>query len=228
MTNAILGILSEYGWFVGVFLLAIILLIKFVYSNYSKWSNSKTNVSDDENTELSLTTEQVLKHHTFFTNAQYRFAVEIPNLEFVPLKPVRDKVFKDLLQISFKVVYDVAKGFTDFDDMNEWDSEKWVGVMQQAINRIHIDTENKARQEGIPEIVLRKFLKWHVESINALDEYILVLGNSKFYKSNLAKTNTLLLLMNLLLVTILGDAERVLRDLNGEIKGLNYKGSIID
>jgi hypothetical protein len=55
-----------------------------------------------------------------------------------------------------------------------------------------------------------------------------MLGNSNLYSTNLIRTNTFLLTMNLLLVTTLGDAERSLKELNGEVGGKMYKNAILE
>jgi len=222
--DILISIMRDYGWFVALFVLILGILLKFIISNYLKW----TNITNGNDLDSDLTKDEGFKHHTFFSNSEYRLAVEIPNLELLQDKPNRQRLFKDLLLITFRTVYDITNGFSKYENIENWTSDKWVDMMTQSINQIIIDTEENARNNGIPEIVIRKFMKWYLENVDPLHEYVLLLGSSKLYDTNIVKTNTLLLVMNLLLVTILGDAERVLGDINGELTGLNYKGWILE
>jgi hypothetical protein len=222
--DEIVAIINGYGWFVALFIFILFMLIKMIVSSYGKWSSKNDTDLPDE----LLSNEEILRIHPFFSNAEYRYSVEIPNLDLVPEKPTRERVFKDLLRIAFKVVVENARAFVERKDLVELTAEEFVHAANQIINKIITDTEDKARREEIPEVVIRKFLKWHAESIESLHEYVLLLGNSKLYNTNISKLNTLLLIMDLLLVTILGDAERVLRTINGELTGLIYKGSKVE
>ena len=85
-----------------------------------------------------------------------------------------------------------------------------------------------AISEGVPEIALKKFSKWHYPTLEMLYDYINVLGSSAVYPTNQARTNTFLLIMNLLQVTTVGDAERSLKELNGEVGGKLYKNLTLE
>lgn len=87
---------------------------------------------------------------------------------------------------------------------------------------------NTARQDGIPDIVITKFSRWINPSIDMLFSYVDMIGNSNIYSSNIARTNTLFLVVNLLMSTMLGDAERSIKHLNGDITGKLYKGQAIE
>ncbi|MDF2435400.1 MAG: hypothetical protein JWP44_5031 [Mucilaginibacter sp.] len=223
--GVLLEIVKSYGWFIGLFVLILLIFTNYIIKNFSRWTMSTITPTVES---VILDNEKILESHPFFSNAQYRVAVEIPRLELIPGKPVREKVFKDLLSISFETVYESMHHLIKFKELNEWSSEQWVDTVTQSINKMIIDTEENAKMQGIPAIVVRKFLKWHGGSIELLHEYVLLLGNAKLYNTNVSKTNTLLLIMDLLLVTILGDAERILNEINGEIVGLPYKGMTIE
>lgn len=219
-----ISIIKDYGWFAGIFTIIAFVLLKFVLSHYKKWNTKPVPVEP----AIEENEEEILKSHPFFNDQFKILKLDIPTSHLVENKPVRERVFKDLLTISFRTVYDIVDGLVHNDDLSEWTAEQWMDNVNQLITKITNNTEEHAKQEGIPDIVITKFLKWQVESINSLHEYVLILGNSKLYDTNISKTNTLLFIMNLLLVSILGDAERVLKELNGEITGLNYKGNVIE
>lgn len=220
--SGIIGIVKDYGWFVGLFCLIALGIFKFTLSNYNKWFNTPE-VAQPESDELSL-----LKLHPFFINAEYRCSVEIPSLELLPGKPNREKVFKDLLTISFRTVYQIAEELVKQAYNNTWTEEQWISAVDQAINRTLILTEERAKDARIPEVVIRRYFQWHREAIKSLHDYVALLGHSKLYSTNLAKMNTFFLIMDLLLVTILGDVERVIPDINGELTGVIYKDTVLE
>lgn len=223
-------IIRQYGWYVGIFVGILSVLMKWVISNYQKWIQLyKSNKDGDTVIEAEdLSNEKMLEFHPLFTNSHYRYLIEIPALDLIPDKPNREKVFKDLLIIAVKIVYEVASELIASENLKSWTSEEWVDIVSKAINKMVILAEERAKAANIPDLVIRKFLKWHAESVAQLHEYVLLLANSKLYNTNLSKMNTLLLMLHLLIVTILGDAERVIADINGEISGLNYNGLILE
>lgn len=224
--SEIITVLSNYGWFIGIFAIVLFVLVKYVLYNYERWFSS-VNPHDDITVE-DEGIHSTLKLHPFFSNADYRLKIEIPNMDIIPNKPVREQVYKDLVGIAFKDVYDACNDIISHEDMNDWSHEKWMDEVTKRINQIAINIENDASRIGIPDIVTKKFSKWNADTIESLKEYVLMLGHSKLYTTNVTKTNTFLFIMNLLLVTILGDAERTLREINGELKGVKYRGMPIE
>ncbi len=226
MINNLLNIIYEYGWFMAIFLLIIYSLYKFVSINYKNWMDKSKTLDDEDDPNES--THESLAHHPFFSNAQYRLKVEIPNMDLVPNKPIRETVFKDLLDITFTNVYAICTEIVNIPDMESWHHDEWVDELTKKINEIAINIEVDAEKRGIPDIIIKKFSRWNLSTIEALREYVLMLGHSKLYTTNVAKTNTFLFIMNLLLVTTLGDAERTIRVINGELTGILYKGIPIE
>lgn len=216
-------IFYNYGWFAVIFVIVLLLLYKFVSTNYTRWTTSKPTID-----ELPDKSENSLKYHPFFSNAEYRLEVEISNMELIPDKPIRDRICRDLLEITVRNIYTICNEIANDTSLDDWSNEKWTDEITQKINLIAINTEIEAERYDIPDVVIRKFSKWNSKTIESLKDYVLMLGQSKLYSTNVAKTNTLLFIMNLLLVTTLGDAERTLREINGELTGLIYKGNTIE
>jgi len=223
MYTDIIRIISEFGWVGFLLVVFLIILIKYINKNFDNvFTKNSKSIND-----ISLNNTNDLKYHQFFSNAQYRLMVEIPNLEIDNTRPVRQRIFRDLLYIKIKSFYDGFQAITEI-DMSNWSSEQWIFEMNQHIRSILNEYELKCRQRGIPDEVLIKFSRWNCTSMDVLYEYITGLGNSKIYDNNISRTNTLMFIMNLLLVTLIADAERTLKDLNGEISGKLYKNSIIE
>jgi hypothetical protein len=233
--GTLLEIFKHYGTFLGCITALAMLLMKYIIQNWSKWRggnindetlNSKNRVVIPEDIEEEE--QKLLRTNAFFTKAQYRMMIEIPRLDLIPHKPVREKVFKDILIISFQTVYDSMHVFVENQLLGEWTPEQWTDALTQSVNMIVVTSSEHARQQGIPEIAIRKFSKWYSETIEQLREYILLLASAKLYHTNVTKTNTFLMVMDLLLESILGDVERVISEINGDLTGLPYKGMIVE
>lgn len=220
--DTLLKILSEYG-FAGFALVAVMTLVLKVLMKEYKGSLGKFASSLSSGPEP--TTD--LRYHPFFSSAHYKIVAEIPTLELSPNKPVKQQMFRDLLTIYIKTMLDTCTNVVA-QDMNDWSGEKWSNEVSRHMNHMVIDFHRNSIDAGIPEPALAKFSKWHYPTLEMLYEYITMLGNSNLYSTNIVRTNTFLLTMNLLLVTTLGDAERSLKELNGEVGGKMYKNATLE
>lgn len=218
MIENILQLLSDYGWQSGIFLVSCFLLYKFIIYFFN---TKKVEIKNTIKTENNLST------HSFFNNVQYRLVVEIPSLDLIPAKPVKQQMFRDILSIETKILRDICLEIIKM-DMTEWNNEYWVTQIISKINEAILNIEKRLLEEGIPHIVIRKYLKWHYATLDLLFDYIKDLGNSNVYNDNISRTNTFLLIMNFMVMITIADAEKTLRELNGEIAGKIYKNQTIE
>lgn len=221
-------IFTTYGWLCGVVMIVLSILGRIVLKNYKTWFKKvpyfgKTVIEIDEDVE-----EYISQSQPFFNDRYRILKIEIPNLELTVDQPVRDRLFKDLLTLSFTLIYETADKIVNDPGLADWSAQEWMERISQFVNSLLRKTEERAHKAQIPDIVIKKYLRWQVESVESLNEYILLLGNSKLYSTSIAKTNTLLLIMNLMLECTLGDADQELSSINGELTGLNYKGLILE
>lgn len=171
--------------------------------------------------------ESDLRYHVLFSTAQYRLAIELPNMDIFPDKPVRQQLMVDLLRVYIKTIMEGCKDIS-ITNMKGWPAEQWTIEMSTRISQMISAANNSARMEGIPEVVITKFSRWAGPSFDMLFTYVENIGTSSAYSSNIVRTNTLFLIINLLMSTMLGDAERSIKELNGDITGKLYKGQIIE
>lgn len=213
-----LDFLSTYGW--GGFLVFCIVI--FAYLLIVKEKSLTPLFTNDK-----LEDEANLKYHPFFRYAQYRMTVELPNLQISPETPIKQQVFIDMLYLLTKRFYETCIEITDM-NMDSWDSDRWgveiSNVMVSSINSWVSD----CTQNQIPIAAINKFKNWASPNFGMINEYVTILADSSVYTNNKTRTNTFFLIMNLLLVALVGDAERSLRDLNGDIAGQMYKGNVIE
>ena len=112
--------------------------------------------------------------------------------------------------------------------MEKFTASQWSNFILSANAESDIKFEEEALKAGIPSIVVKKFLVWQHQTDEIFIGYVRDLAVSTVYGTNIARTNTLLYLMNLKMTTTVGDAERTLVELNGEITGLNFNGETIE
>lgn len=171
--------------------------------------------------------ESDLRYHVLFSTAQYRLAIELPNLDIFPDKPVRQQLMVDLLRVYIKTITDGCKDISTT-NMKGWSADQWTIEMNTRMSQMISAAQNSSRHEGIPDALITKFGRWAGPSFDMLFTYVETIGSSNAYASNIVRTNTLFLIINLLMTTMLGDAERSIRELNGDITGKLYKGQVIE
>lgn len=230
MFQEFLQVVSEFGW--PAILIAVILFATYKLGLYlvnrSDAGDDGDNHSKGHSDHITVDIEtHDLRFHYLFNNLEYRLVAEIPSLELMPEKPTKQHMFRDILAIETKVIYEVCEEIVKM-DMSTWNNERWMAEISKKINEIILTLERKIKEEGVPEIVIKKYLKWHYNSFELLYEYVTRLATDNAYSSNYTRTNTLLLIMNLMLITTIADAEKTLKLLNGDVAGISYKNMIIE
>lgn len=229
MFQEFLQVVSEFGW--PAILIAVILFATYKLGLYLVNRNDVGDRDDDydeqSNTIPDIIETHDLRFHYLFNNLEYRLVAEIPSLELIPEKPTKQQMFRDILSIETKIIYEICEEIVKM-DMTTWNNERWLAEISKKINEIIVSLERKIKEEGVPEVVIKKYLKWHYNSFELLYEYVTRLATDNAYSSNYTRTNTLLLIMNLMLITTIADAEKTLKLLNGDIAGGTYKNMIIE
>lgn len=230
--DAMLKILSDYGLSVFILLFVLYIGLRILYKKVTSGVTSFVNLFGEEDAASTINSNSLqntgeLLYNPFFAKAQYLIVVEIPSLEMLPTKPTKQQLFRDLLVINVKTTYDYCQEIAKL-EMDDWSSEKWVVEISKKINTMVTDFHRRAIEAGIPDVVLFKFARWNSTTVEMLYEYINVLGHSTAYVNHNSRTNTFFLIMNVLLVTTIGDAERSLKELNGEVAGKIYKNMTLE
>lgn len=212
----ILKFIVSYGW--GAFIIICVFFLIYVLVFKDKII---------QNQFMVPRIESDIKFHSFFRHAQYRMMVELPTLTLCPDKPVKQQLFIDLLQIATKSTYDTCMEIVE-KDMSAWDSNRWASELSRSMANNFKRWNDEAVTSGIPAIVVNKFMVMCNPTIILVSEYITALADSNIYNNNLTRTNTLFLIINLLLINIVSDAERTIKDINGDLDGILYKNQPIE
>lgn len=195
----------------GLWTIAIAVTLSIAIPLLKKWIEN-TNFF----TYKPLKQSQLIKH-SYFSSMDYWRKIGIE-------EPARDLIFKDFLHIKFRV-FDFAMhevvGNKDISKMRRIELKSYIIKTVTAAIK---EYEHETKEMGIPSAVIKKFAKWHNRSVSFIIDGIEDTCMSSFYENNVARLNGMLgLLLAAFHATII-DAERTLDDLNGDLKGLTYKG----
>lgn len=217
-------LLQEYGWAALFLFIAGGILVRYVLKLWPVWSlRDKERIDKRENT-----LQEELSNHQFFSNISFKINNEIHTLDFNSNRtPVRQKLFRKLLELRLQTMHDLAHKIIK-KNLTGVTASQWASYILHELGEADLEFEDLALKAGVPTIIVKKFLVWQHKTGEILNSYVNDLAISTVYTTNLARTNTLLYLMNLKLITTVGDAERTLIDLNGEISGMMFNGESIE
>lgn len=141
--------------------------------------------------------------------------------------PGRNLIFRDLLSIRFNIlklhVFDIEK-VKNLDNISR---QELYTLILECINNTLVKFKERSKEEGIPIIVVDKFLDWHTESIELVLRSAELMVESPVYKTNRDVISAIYLLQTAMLEISISEAEKALSTLNGSLTGIKYKGLII-
>lgn len=200
----------------GLWTVAIAVILSVAIPLLKKWAERTTLF-----TRKTLKQSQLIKH-SFFCSMDYWRKIGIDAIEIE--EPARDLIFKDFLHIKFRV-FDV--GMREVVSNKEISKMRRIELKNYITNKITSaikEYEQFAKDTGIPQVIIKKFSKWHSRSVSFVMDGIEDICMSSFYDNNVARLNGLLSLLLAAFHATIIDAERTLDDLNGDLAGLTYKG----
>lgn len=230
MLEDLLNLTSQYG--IVVVLAAGIGAVIFFWGKNRFIPSIKDIEQSTLPTGLPQAVEQLnndadLDYHIIFATLTHRLNNEIPTLDLLPSKPVKQQMFRDILSIYIRSIIKTCREIAEM-DMDDWSPEKWCDEIIRKLNSGNMEFADECKTFGIPEIVLTKFGRWHLPVQDIMFDGIMSLGSSNIFTSNISRTNTLFFMLNLLSVTTIGNAEKTLKELNGDVHGKIYNGKVIE
>ena len=225
MIDSVIKLFDDYGWAVLIIGAAGLFLIRYISYKISVW-----NARDDDQDNKKRTSDlEEIQNHQLFSNLKFKLYNEIPLIQISPDKPVRQRMFRKLLEIKLLAIQNLINTVVEDDKLrNNKTSSQWAIFVISEIHKSDKWMVEHALQDGIPSIVVNKFMMWQVKTVEILINYVNDLAVSTIYSSNAARVNTLLYLLSLQLVTVVADAEKTFSDLNGEITGLSFNGDTLE
>lgn len=217
----ILRVVYDYGWAGLVILGAVILLYKMIVSRFSRSARNEEDsiFGEEEVAQLPL------DKHLFFTNTKYRLNTEIKILAFDNLtnKPVRLKMYRDVLYLRVKTILEYAEALIqDYDDSKVYNAVE----LQHQFNESLVSFEVQCTERGIPTPVIHSTLKWMQEKNKHLIQGMSDVSNLQLQHKSMS---VFLMLLNLYVVTLVADATKEFSHvLNGQFTGTLYNGAALE
>jgi len=163
-----------------------------------------------------------LSQHSFFLRMQYFLDFKINRLDFGC--PVRNQMFRDLLQTKFIFWKNAA---VDICDIQACCDDELIRKITARLYNAVTGYEAQWSQCGIPDVVIEKFNQWHQARFEYMVSTVTIIISSNFFDSHQEKIADILYTFTSLLSITVIDAEKVLSELNGDLTGIEYKGKII-
>lgn len=174
--------------------------------------------------KTQIVTESNIQNHDLFNYIDFWIKSSIPTMEFSTR--FREEVFRKYLEIYLE---EYKKGVTSFiNDKNykEMDeSELWKSFLD-IINEIVSNYEKRSLEAGIPAVVVFKMKIRNNDTIKLMMDLVNNISRSDFYKSedNHLKIYSIMNIVLSILENTIDNSKGVCDSINGELKGLKFKG----
>lgn len=146
----------------------------------------------------------------------------------------KEVVFKDLLINNIDIWRDIARELAEeFDQRSEETNDPielynlimkhYERGMHRSSNYYKNNNYTSDEQDAL-DIVMSKFNKWNFPRMESTHETIRSICNSQFYNGDKVKAAVVLDILLSMLVDTINDAQLTLNEINGDMRGLVFRG----
>lgn len=220
MFAEVIDIIRNYGWRGALVMIVVTVTVKTL-GELSKLAVKQIRIRRVEKNQIQLNL------HSFFTSVNYTLNVEIASMSPFKDMPVRNALSRDLMYCTISTMKEAGERIAAMDQRG-WTHEYWTYEMRNQMNVIHVSFIDKCRDRRIPLVVVSRYQEWYFLRLSFMMNIIDSISASEGSYTATGKTSSLLLSMKLLITTMMGDCERVMLGLNGELTGMEYAGGILE
>jgi hypothetical protein len=206
----------------------IVAIVTGIFGVITLIIQSKVNKKNDSGSDVELS------YHPFFVRSEMlKTHIETT---FCLENKGKEAVFKDILynQITAfqNVLMELAKK-VDKGDLNDSNHlynshmEALEEIIDKHMNFYKNNPVYSLEEQGVFDIVMKKYAIWNKGKIQRLQENILTICNSPFYPSQKIQAAVILDLYLGVLVDTVNDASNSLNTINGDLRGLKFRNIII-
>lgn len=180
--------------------------------------------------KLKNNKSQKLKYHPVFAKIEFNKDI-VDNFEF--RNKGKEIIFKDILEHHLNIYNDILSEFAkeidkDYNiDQNELANRAYnvVSDIREAVSGYYItDSSYNNKEKKALDIVIEKYNNWNFNRDKNMVEMISHVCGSSFYNTTYTKAVTILDLFLFSMAEMIEDANKTLNSLNGDLKGLVFKG----
>lgn len=192
-----------------------------------KYNNKKKAEKDNEANKLNLI------NHPVFTRIEFNKNMVMTGFEFK--NKGKEVVFKEILVQHLNIYKEELEHLCNHLDEQETDANELLNRSTKAICEIMSKLQtfyvNNAsftdEEKGVLRIVLDKYHTWDMGREQKTMEMIENICGSSFYPTTYSKAVTILDMFLFFINDTIDDANKTLNGLNGDLKGLKFKGVVI-
>ena len=164
-----------------------------------------------------------ITRHPIFS--KYRFLIN-QRLKYLRCHCVlRKRIFCDLMMVRISVSDRIIREFVEHEKLNRLSMAEFQYAANEFLFRIFTEWEENAYRQGIPPIVVARFLESTRDIRRSLVAFVQSVSNSSYsYEDNYSRLSAILDMLSGLEEAILMKLEESLDTMNGEISGTSYKG----
>lgn len=172
-------------------------------------------------------------NHPVFTRIEFNKNMVLTGFEFS--NKGKETVFKEILIQHLNIYKEVLKHFCETLDEKTMNTNELFNRSIDAINEImnklqtfYVDNDDFSDEEKkVLTIVLNKYHTWDLNREQKTLEMIQNVCGSQFYPTTYSKSVVILDMFLFFINDTIDDANKTLNSLNGDLKGLKFKGVMI-
>lgn len=172
-----------------------------------------------------------LKNHHIFSRAEM-LRIYISAKFTLPNKG-KELVFKDMLLNYIKIwedlLMELANKLDDLDD--DIGSSALQAIIMKCFNdgmkefsNYYKNEHYTASEQRCLDTVMSKFNSWNCQRVQSLGESLMSICNSQFYSTKTIKSAVIFDMYIQLFVDMTNDAEQTIGSINGDLRGLVFRG----
>lgn len=136
----------------------------------------------------------------------------------------RNLIYKDMIRILLQEYQNKIFKLEDEENVNNLSKTEIYTNTIQILSDIKISFETRCKKEGIPDIVISKFDHWMLRNMEFFYNNLSLICISDIYVDNFKRIQTIYYICVSVLEITLTEAEKTLKDINGQLNGIEYKG----
>ena len=169
-----------------------------------------------------ITQDDLLGHELFSSLNKYVY-IDVPHFDIG--ERLRNAIFKDYLLFVFVSTKKELENFISKGDLEQIPQHLFKSRVLDCVTNITRNYNQKAVEEGIPPVAIRKFEEWQQNRNDAIYGFVSDVCSEDMFSTNIWKTKIILdFLVHINNMTII-DAKKSLTTLNGELSKASYKGA---
>ena len=212
---------EHLGWTITICLIVLLMVISIFAKSLSGILGKY--IQDSVLQKKLFRRKLIISKHPLFS--KYRLLVN-QRIKFLRCEcPLRKKIFTDLMIIRIETYDKILKEFIKRDDINRLSVMEFQFTINELILKIFNEWEARAKEHGIPSVVIAHFAKETGDIRNLLIMFLQhIAGSTYTYEDNISRVSAVFDNLCGLEEAMIVKLEMSLDSMNGEISNSKYQG----